>query len=207
MNQYSYPPEKIVRIRNGWDGQPHVVAYRGGRKTIVCVANFRAQKDHATLLLAFKQVLEQIPEARLLLVGDGPLKFNLIEMSKELRISNAVSFSGPVDNVWDHLARASVFALASVYEPLGIAVLEAMAAGLPVVATDVGGIPELVRHGANGLLVSPGNPRALALALLELLNNTVKAERLGKTAALDAAQFRTQKMLEEYFDLYEELIR
>jgi starch synthase len=103
------------------------------------------------------------------------------------------------------LAVADVFVLSSLYEPLGIVVLEGMAAGLPVVAASVGGVPELIDNGVNGLLVPPGNPGELAAALADLLSHPERAHAMGSAARVIAKEFSMQAMTERYFNLYEEL--
>lgn len=206
IEDYSYPSDRVVCIRNGWAGEPILRDELGTQSTIVCVANFRAQKDHATLLRAFKKVLASKPDTRLRLLGEGPLREPLERMVTELRISHAVTFEGEVPVVWPYLAASSVFVLSSTYEPLGIAVLEAMAAGLPVVASNVGGIPELVDHEGTGLLVSPEDSDSFATAILHLLNNPKRAVQMGEAGRVAAEEFRIEKMLSAYFHLYEELM-
>jgi glycosyltransferase involved in cell wall biosynthesis len=197
-------PKNVVCIPNAWDGAP--LPRAESLKSIVCVANFRLEKGHDVLLRAFQLVLRDHPDAVLTLLGDGKLRAQLQHEVADLGISGAVRFEGFVSDVWPHLAGASVAVVPSLYEALGIAVIEAMAAGVPVVASDVGGIPELVIPGATGILVPPGNPVALAQELSALLHDAESRERMGRAARDAAKKLHISKMVEAYFDLYERLL-
>lgn len=203
---YGYDPGSVRTIVNGWEGEvPALGGAKAAEPTVVSVANFRRQKNHAMLLRAFAQVREQMPEARLLLVGGGEREEEVRRLADSLGIGAAVELTGYVEDVWPHLARSHVFALSSSYEPLGVAVLEGMAAGLPVVATAVGGLPELVRPGENGALVALDDVEAMASELLALLADREMAERLGAAGRATAAEHTAARMVGEYLGLYEEL--
>ena len=204
LKRYRYPAEKVVRIRNGWEGDP--VPSRGGDgRTIVTIANFRRQKDHDSLVRAFAKVRERVPDCKLVLVGEGPLRGAIEQLVGTLGLTGSVTFAGAVPSVWGHLEQATVFALPSLYEPLGIAVLEAMAAGVPVVASSVGGIPELVQPGRTGLLVPPGDVDALAAALIEVVTSPNR-EGMGSAARAVADNFKMDQMVDDYFSLYDDLL-
>lgn len=206
LNGYGYPADKVVCIPNGWAGEP-IARRRTSVPTVVCVANFRPQKDHASLLRAFKRVLdEEGPPVRLKLVGDGELRPALEKQSADLGIQKAVEFIGPVQDVWPILANADVFVLPSLYEPFGLVVLEAMAAGVPVIATAVGAMPELVDAGRNGVLVDPGNDTQMAHEIRRLLSEPSLVSRLTAAARRTAEEYRIDRMLNSYFRLYEELL-
>src|SRR4051794_15917265 len=204
--RYRYPAEKVEQISNGWAGGPRETAGRAWEPTIVTVARLRPQKGHAVLLDAFTQVRQQVPDARLRLVGDGPLAEELQRQSAALGIGDHVEFAGTSTDVWGELEQAHVFALASLYEPQGIAVLEAMAAGLPVVATAVGGIPELIEPGRTGELVPPNDPAALADVLIGLLSDPSRCEAYGQEGRREAAGYTVDKTVAGYFNLYERLM-
>jgi glycosyltransferase involved in cell wall biosynthesis len=205
LETYRYPPERVSCIRNGWSGTP-LKLRPNPRPTIVCTANFRAQKGHPVLIEAFATVAERMPEARLVLLGDGPERPAARELVARLGLGGRVELPGPQADVWPWLAKAQVFALASLYEPLGIAVLEAMAAGLPVVASGVDGIRELVEPGVTGELVPPGEPALLARALIELLESPARAATMGAAGAAAAEGARMDACVERYFELYERLL-
>lgn len=205
-DEYAYPEDRLSLIRNGWDGQPRPHVGGDTHPTVICVANLRRQKGHLTLVRAFAQVRHRLPEARLVLVGDGELRSELeLEISR-LGLGDSVRLTGPVADVWEELARADVFALASLYEPLGVAVIEAMAAGLPVVATAVGGVPELVEPERTGRLVSPGDAAALADAVTELLSSPELRALMRAAARAAAARMHGDVMTDQYLALYESLL-
>jgi glycosyltransferase involved in cell wall biosynthesis len=205
LESYRYPPQRVSCIRNGWSGTP-LKLRRDPRPTIVCTANFRAQKGHPVLVEAFATVAQQIPDARLVLLGDGTELPAVRRLVAERGLEDRVELPGPQADVWPWLARAHVFALASHYEPLGIAVLEAMGAGLPVVATGVDGIRELVQPGVTGELVPPGDPAAMARALVSVLGDPGMALRLGNAGREVAEGARMGGCVDSYFDLYERLL-
>ena len=154
----------------------------GGEAEILCVGALSRRKGHQVLLEAFAQVQPALPGARLTLVGDGPERDALERRATELGIAEAVEFAGAVahDRVGDLYARADVFCLPSFAEGVPTVLMEAMAMELPVVATRIMGIPELVEHERSGLLVSPARPDELADALRRVLTDRELAERLGR---------------------------
>ncbi len=205
LETYRYPPRRVTCIRNGWSGTP-LQLRKDPHPTIVCTANFRAQKGHPVLIEAFATVAQRVPEARLVLLGDGPELPEARRLVGELGLAERVELPGPQADVWPWLAKAHVFALASHYEPLGIAVLEAMGAGLPVVATGVDGIRELVWPGVTGELVPPGDPAAMARALIAVLEDPGAASRMGAAGRAAAEEKRMEICVERYFELYERLL-
>lgn len=143
------------------------------------VAAFRPQKDHATLLRAFRELLRTHPGCRLMLVGDGPTRPAMERLCSRLGIASAVEFCGTLADPASAYRQLDIFVLASHYEGQGIAVLEAMAYGVPVVGTAVGGIAETISEGRDGLLVPPNDVRALLAALMNLASDSALRDRLG----------------------------
>jgi glycosyltransferase involved in cell wall biosynthesis len=139
---------------------------------LVAVGRLVRQKGHDTLIRAFQTVLRERPEARLVIVGGGPLEPDLRRLASELGVASACVLAGPRDNALDFIDEASVFVHPSRWEGFGIVLLEAMAAGKPVVATRISAIPEVVEDGRTGLLVRPDEPEELARALVEMLSRT-----------------------------------
>ncbi len=144
------------------------------------------------------------PECQLLIIGDGPARESLQAMSKDLNIAGSVVFAGMRHDVHRLLPLLSVFVLPSLYEGFGIAILEAMAAGVPVVATRVGGIPEFVIHEDTGLLVTPGDPEELAAAIHMLLASPEQAEGMGRRARAHVRKkFHIDSIVRQHERLYE----
>jgi len=147
-----------------------------------CVARLSPEKAHKDLLKAFRQIHDRYPATRLLLVGDGPLREELVSQMKELNLSSSVVFTGQRSNIRDYLNMFDVFVLASTRESLPRAAREAMACGRPVIATRVGASKEVVQHGKTGLLVSPGQPGQLARAMEEMILFPHRRKKMGEEA-------------------------
>jgi glycosyltransferase involved in cell wall biosynthesis len=201
-----YPDGKLSVIRNGWEGKPLVRGKPQKRPTIISIANLRWQKGHDILLTAMSQVVRALPDARLVLVGDGKRRPELTRLAHRLNLDGHVEWCGQVDDVWPLLRDADVFALASRHEPAGISILEAMAAGLPVVASAIGGIPEIVEPGVTGELFPVGDAALLADRLTMLLRNEQLRAEMGERARKYAAQQSMKRMAEQYETLYAEQV-
>jgi len=184
-------PERVATVYNGIDptgfqqGPEERAAVRAvlgvdpAAPVLVTVAVQREPKGIQHMLAALPEVIAAFPEVRYLLVGDGPHRSALEEQAARLGLSDRVIFTGARDDVARLLAAADLFILPSLTEALPTVVAEAMAAGLPVVATTVGGIPEMVRPGDAALLVPPADPEALAEAVGRLLANPRQAAAMG----------------------------
>jgi glycosyltransferase involved in cell wall biosynthesis len=153
------------------------------------VGNFTAKKDQATLLRAVATLPPGGPEPALVLVGLGPLEDELRALAVELGIGGRVTFPGSRDDVFALLPAFDVFALSSRFEGLPIALLEAMATGVAPVATKVGGIPEVVTDGHDGLLVDPGDPEGMSEALDRLRVDDTLRGQIGEAARSRALAF------------------
>ena len=148
----------------------------------VTVARLSPEKDVQTLLSAMWPVVDAMPGFRLDIAGEGPCREELVRLTGELRLGEHVRFLGEVHDVSGLLRRACMFILPSRSEGISLTILEAMASGLPVVATEVGGNPEVIEAGRSGLLVPAGDPAALARAVLHLAANSEEAQRMGHAA-------------------------
>lgn len=176
------------------------------RKYLICVARFHPVKDHATLLRGFARVAQQCPNANLLLVGDGPLRSDLESLTHQLHLQDRVQFLGIRSDVPELIQAADVFVMTSLSEAASLTLLEAMAAGLPVVVTDVGGNPEIVRHNIDGLLVPRQDDAALSEALSTLLHHPEKAEALGASGRDRVHQkYDLKRTITRYHQLYQQL--
>jgi len=189
------PPAKVVCVPNSLAEdafQPLSSADRAAWRArlrvpanalvIGIVARLDWVKDHATLLRAFAQVGASAPRAHLLCVGDGPLRGELTSLARALGLDGRVHFPGTLTPPFNLHQLFDVSVLCSVSEAFPNSVLEAMAAGRPVVATRVGGVPDAVRDGETGVLVPPGDPQALAAALRAVVDMPGKAASLGGAA-------------------------
>lgn len=206
ISDYGYGSAQVLTIGNGWQGDVvHSRTPPAERGVIVCVANFRPEKGHDVLLGAF-QVVRRERDARLVLIGDGPLRGKLMRKVQAMGMTADVDFVGRLDNVWPHLAEADVFVAPSLSEPFGIAVLEAMAAGLPVIASAVGGLQALVKDGETGYLVSPGDQSSLARKMVALLDSPDARSSMGAAAQEVAERMKMDVTVDRYFDLYGRLL-
>lgn len=167
-------------IYSGLDLSREEVPHEGeGPPAIINVANLFPMKGQEWLLRALPEVLERFPKTRCVLIGDGPERTPLETLAKELAIGDNVLFAGSASSPW-RLARGNdIFVLPSLSEGFGLAILEAWARGLPVIASRVGGIPEVVEDGRTGLLVAPRDRRALVQAVVKLLCDPALAGRLA----------------------------
>lgn len=171
------------------------------------VGRLMPQKGQVYLLQAFKRVLERVPHAHLVIVGWGTLEDELRAFARELGVAERVVFTGARLDVPELLATFDVFGFSSIHEAQGIAILEGMAAGVPVVAPDVDGIPDVVRHEKTGLTVPPRDPDALAAAILRLHDDPELAARLVPAArALFEDEFSIEAAGRAYEALYLELL-
>lgn len=171
------------------------------------VANLTPKKDHTGLLAAMVQVRRDVPDARLLLVGSGPLEDQLRREVTDRGLEDAVTFLGSRDDVATLLPALDVFVLGSRFEGLPISLLEAMAAEVSCVATRVGGIPEAITDGVEGRLVAPGAPDALATALVEVLSDAEARARLARAGlARVRAEFSIERAVLRTQALYDQLL-
>ena len=184
--------EKIVTIYNSVDVErfpPRAELFRNpSNPTLGTVARLNPEKDYDTLLEAFQRVLQSYPGTRLLIAGDGPERPRLERKVHSLELGNSVQFLGHVEDVTRVFAQLDVYVQSSHIEGFSVAILEALASGLPVVATRVGGNSEAVLDNVCGLLVEPRNPKALAAALCELLKDPERSRRMGAAARQHARQ-------------------
>jgi glycosyltransferase involved in cell wall biosynthesis len=170
------------------------------------VGNFTAKKDQATLLEAGARLAAELPDLRLALVGTGPLEPALRDHARRLGLSGATVFAGSRDDVLELLPGFDVFALSSRFEGLPIALLEAMASGVACIATTVGGVPEVITDGDDGLLVDPGDPDALAAGIRKLLADDVRRAELGTAAARRAQAFQLRDAVRRIERVYDRVV-
>lgn len=176
---------------------------RPGEKILVHISNFRPVKRVLDVVAVFEQVRHEMP-ARLLLVGDGPERSKVEQRCRRCDICDDITFVGNLARVEEILTGADLFVLPSEIESFGLAALEAMACGVPVIATGVGGLPEVVRDGEDGLLFEVGDVDAMGAAAIELLRDEPRWARMSESArsrALD--DFREDRIVARYREIYE----
>jgi glycosyltransferase involved in cell wall biosynthesis len=201
-------PRKISIVPNGVELAAYQLHAGSPRlRRIVTVANLRAEKAHETLITAAARLLSIRPEAEFWIVGGGARLQELTALADRLGIGGRVRFLGHRDDVPALLSESDIFVLTSRSEGFPNSVIEAMAAGLPVVATGVGGVVELIEHERNGLLVAPGDSDAVAEALLGLMERPERAAALGRAARLTVeGRFTFDLMVRRFEEIYLDLL-
>jgi glycosyltransferase involved in cell wall biosynthesis len=205
-------PECVSIVRNGVPIPPaHGETVRRGRKAagpcIIAVGRLVELKGHDQLVAAAATLVEQHHDARFLLVGSGPLEERLRQQAESLRVSEHVFLTGQTDDVPAYLRKADVYVTMSRYEGVPLATLEAMAWGVPVVASDVPGHRDLIQHGVNGLLYPPGDVSALARAIGEVLDEPERArERAIRARQLIKDSYNVDVAASSYERLYAEIL-
>ncbi len=214
--------QKITRICNGVDIEKfypakvkHYVSdcplsYSTGIITIGTVGRMHGVKDQLTLVHAFRLLLTEHPEltgqVNLMVVGDGPLKKIAIELLEEWQLQNYAWLPGERSDIDEIMRSLDIFVLPSQAEGISNTILEAMASGLPVVATAVGGNPELVEDGKTGLLVPHSDPAAMARALLDLIEDKQKRQQMSENSHQSILDnFSIQAMVNQYTEVYDSL--
>lgn len=202
------PASQVTYIPNGVDTEHFSPApILPNSPDIVCVGRMVPDKDHATLLEAFARVLTVVPQARLHLVGQGRLEPAIRARAAHPDCRGRVIFLPGDTDLRPILRKARIFVLASASEGLPNVLLEAMACALPVVATRVGGIPELIEDNLNGLLAAPANPESLATHLVRLLRDHEACIRLGQAGRERAVSGYSHKtMVSQHEDVYTKLM-
>ena len=176
---------------------------------VLFLSRLHPKKCPEDLVKAFPKVVEKVPNAKLVFAGKGEEENKLKQLTTELNLSNRVVFTGFVseDEKWDLLKRCDVFVLPSAVEGHPVTVIEVMACGKPVIATDVGPFPEIIRNRKTGLLVPLHSPDDLADAIIELALDEDKKRKMGKKAREEIEErFDINKIADDYLKIYEELI-
>jgi N-acetyl-alpha-D-glucosaminyl L-malate synthase BshA len=194
--------------RSGWQRHFPRLDWNGPARPSVLLhaSNFRALKRVGDAVVALSEVIRERP-AVLVLVGDGPEREGVENLVAVLGLAPYVAFLGEQLHLGGLFGQADLFVLPSEQESFGLAALEALAAGVPVVACQVGGLPEVVRDGKTGRLVPPHDPRALAVAVLDLLRDEPRRAAMGRAAREDATvRFRPGPVVDRFEALYRELL-
>lgn len=174
-------------------------------KILLHASNFRKVKRVEDVVKIFYNVLQQIP-AKLLFVGDGPERGTAEYLSRQLGICDEISFVGKQEQMEDILAIADLFLLTSEYESFGLAALEAMAAGVPVVSTNAGGLPEIIVEGVNGYMGDVGDVDTMSDQAIVILENDERLQQFKQGALEYAAKFDIHNIVPQYEKLYDDVL-
>jgi|TARA_B110000093_G_scaffold50322_1_gene53878 N-acetyl-alpha-D-glucosaminyl L-malate synthase BshA len=195
MDQANYLPNEELRQSYAPNGE----------KIIAHISNFRPVKRIPDIIEVFNKVRKEV-KAKLVLVGDGPDRNKVSQMCREYGICDDVLLVGKLKNPTEVLSIADLFMLPSEQESFGLAALEAMAAGVPVVSSNTGGIPELNRHGVSGMMSNVGDIEEMAKHCVYLLSSEKRLEKFKKQALERAKEFDISKVLSYYEKIYEEAL-
>lgn len=199
-------PQNVEVIYNGVDLKQFSYTKRPRREKLIVgtVSRLCLEKGLDSLLWAAKLVLEKEPQIEFRIIGIGPEEQRLKDLSKNLGINSEVRFLGFQRNIPKSLSQFDIFALTPIRrESFGIAAAEAMATGLPVVATDISGLPEVVKDKVTGFVVPPGNSKAIASAIIKLVKNQELRDKMGKEGRKRVEKmFTLEKMLNEFYRLF-----
>lgn len=191
MDSYSFPEKKELRKSIA----------PGGEKILAHISNFRAVKRVDDIVRVFSKVRKKIP-SKLVLVGDGPERNRIEQLCRELRTCEDVVMLGKLKNPTEVLAITDLFMLTSEIESFGLAALEAMAAGVPVISSNTGGIPEVNIQGETGFLSDVGDVAEMARNAIYILEDANRLETFRKKALNRASEFDIMKILPLYTDIY-----
>ncbi len=202
--EYSLPESKVPTIYNGIDLLSYIQKkdYSWDNTfTLLHVGRFAQVKNHLCMLQMMKKMHVEFPCVRLWLIGDGEYKEQCIKYVKENSLDDIVTFFGLKDNVYDYMSRVDAFVLPSVYEGMPMTLIEAMASGLPIIASNVGGIPDMLENEKSALLIEPGVD-ALNNAVIRIVQDEELRKKLGQNALERSVEFSAEKMCKEYLKLY-----
>jgi L-malate glycosyltransferase len=176
-----------------------------GERVLLHASNFRKIKRVQDVVKIFYEVKQHLP-SKLLFVGDGPERGTAEQLCRDLDVCDDVRFVGKQEQMEDILAIADLFLLTSEYESFGLAALEAMAARVPVISTNAGGLPEIMIQGVNGYMSPVGDVEAMSRQALDILSNDDRLEQFKEAAAQHALGFDIHNIIPKYEKLYDEVL-
>lgn len=196
LDQFKFEPNNELRDAHAPNGE----------KVITHISNFRPVKRVEDVVRVFAEVRKKVP-AKLLLIGDGPERTRIENLCRELRTCEDVIMLGKLKNPTEALSISDLFFLPSENESFGLSALEAMAAGVPVISTNTGGLPEVNQHGVTGLMSDVGDIEDMTRNTILLLENPTKLRHFSMAAKARAEEFDLQNVLPRYEDLYAKLLQ
>ena len=202
--------EKIVIVYNATEIPKQKAAIFSSKEAqrfkLGTVGTLNFQKGIQYLIQAMPQILKEFPKTTLEIVGEGDYRRNLERLTKKLKLQKSVSFAGFVKDVENRMKNYDLYVQPSLSESFGLAIIQAMSLGIPIVATNAGGIPEVVTAGKSGILVEPAKPLALVQAIIELLRNPKRAKDMGKLGREEVKiKFNLRDMIKETEQIYEKV--
>jgi glycosyltransferase involved in cell wall biosynthesis len=201
--------EKIAITPNGLDFSEVPSSIRKEAQRVICVGRLSWEKAHELTLKAWVGVLGKFPSAKLMFVGEGPEREKIEKLISELGISGSVRLTGnlPHKQVLEEISKSEVFICPSLAEGLGNVFIEAQACGVPPIGTRVGGIPDVIQDGENGLLIEPKNSSAIADAIIRLLSDPVLRKRLSEKGLETSRKFEWSGITEKIDGIYDKIIQ
>lgn len=218
ISKILFPPKTVYTIINGVEMPNHLLMldqkwihkqYGLPEDSVMIGSTGRLEdvKGYDVLIKAFAKINRQYHNVYLMLVGDGSRRESLLQLASSLNISDYMIMTGYTQSVWEHLMSMNVYVCSSRSEGVPFSVLEAMAAGLPILSTNVGGIPGIITDQLDGILIPPNSHEAVAEAIMELLSHPDKAAVLGQNAKKKAeSEFSANHMADKVQDMYDEML-
>lgn len=204
IEEYSLPEDKVPVIFNGVPLERCIVKESyvfNDNINILHIGRYSYQKNHIELIKAMMKLHVFYPQAKLILIGDGPLKCSIEKIIKQHNLSDYIVEVGLTNNPYTYLNNADIFVLPSIYEGMPMTLIEAMGTALPIVATNVGGIPDMITDKVNGILCE-SNSESIADALKFLLDHPEKRKQIGKLAKETSYKYSSSVMCDRYEKLY-----
>lgn len=204
IDEYKIKKDKTPIVINGMPVDDYIpkISYNSDVINILNIGSIYCVKNQAGLIEAFAILKNEFSNIRLIIAGDGELRKDMEKLAEERGVSDYIEFKGIISPTNTVLNQSDIFCLPSHYEGLSLSIIEAMATGLPVVASNVGGNPDIVKDGYNGLLCET-SPESIADKLRELILSEKLREQMGKNALESSKEFSSEKMALNYIKLYQ----
>lgn len=207
LNEYNISENEVPMIYNGINLSNCIEkdSYQLSKPiNITHIGRFSKEKNHSDIIKAFKIIHDNEPNTILKLIGTGELKEDIMKQTEELSLTDEVEFLGVQSNVYGYLNETDIFILPSLWEGMPMTLIEAMGTGLPIVASKVGGIVDMIKNNETGVLIDT-NHQNIAAAVLKLIRNEKLRRKLGKNAKIAADKFSSVTMAEKYSGIYNKL--
>lgn len=204
---FNISPENILITPNGFDFSEVPKSVEKIPNRVICAGRLSWEKAHKYILEAWTMVLKKFPNAKLIFAGEGPERKNIEELIKKLELTKSVTLTGilPHNQVLAEIKKSEVFICPSLAEGLGVVFIEAQACGVPVIGTNVGGIPDIIQNNQNGLLVEPRNSKEIAGAIIKFLQNKNLASQLSDNALKTVRKYNWINTIKQFDKLYREI--